>query len=215
MAGPRVIDPYPLAPPGSYGATGPAPVRVVAAPPVDRGAGWYYSHLAPIDVGYFHVAFSRAAPPLVAGAAIDLVQAGSAPFTVPTSIVYIVTDWLFHAWRNDPSGAAVPLTRNDLVGLVHFRFLVDGSPVRFEIITTDDKAVTTRANFPYLETRPGPGLQSPWAAVQVPVRAGQTVAALADVIAVPPGFSVSFLGFEFSGIKMTDMAYARALGGQV
>ena len=213
MPAPRNILPTPTDA-GPPRAGGPQPVQVVSAPCACRGKGWYWAAIPPTDVNWFHFAYRIAAPfPIVVGGDIDLMPpADPTPFPVGSGLVYLITDYQYHAWRTDPGGQPVPLGRNDLFGFVGFRLLVDSAEApRMQLFQSSVAAASRVSSFPFLETRPGPQLQSVGFSVVTPVLADQRVRAVANFF-VAPFITVNFLGFEFSGLRMAQTTYDRLIG---
>jgi len=199
-------------------AAGIQPVQIVGTlPPSDRGKGWFFDRLPPDGWDWFHASFNRSVVPADIGANATLQLAGANPFTGQSGYIYLITDWQFHAWRVGAAGEDVPLERNDVIALLSFNLLVDSSPQRMLIFSTGPTAAGGASadlqGFPYLNTRPGPGLQSPQFSVMLSVVGGQRVTAAARVLAVPLAWQYSMIGFEFSGLRVTETAYQQTRRG--
>jgi len=167
--------------------------------------------MPPRGVDYFHFGYTTSTVFVGgAGAVIDLIPGSTNPFPVAPGQVYVVTDFQFHAAQANGAGMPIPLGRNDLAPYGGFRFLVDGVSVNGLFVRVGNAAVETD-RFPYLETRPGPQVQSAPFTATFPIFSEQRVEATATFDVLPPVQVPLTLGFEFSGLRMSRTAFEQLM----
>lgn len=213
-AGPRSqVPPVPL--PGAMPRPGGGGDGDVA----DRGSGWYYAAFPPGDVEFFDISYmaDQIGPVFFAGLTFVMPAVGTNPFGSPAGMVYLITDWQFHAWETTPGGRVEPLARNALAPDVSFVMEIDGVPARTQTRMVNYPGAPAgnpyHGSYPYLESRPGPQLQSSGFPVAIPVADTQIVAGRVVVHRTPAGIVVDRIMMQFSGLKMARSRYEAIMRG--